>query len=75
MEELGLSTPELDEIIATLEVDVGVRGAKISGSGRGDCVVGLGRVIQADVGYEAYALTGDVMGCVRVEEASGQVVG
>lgn len=75
MEELGLSTPELDEIVAILEADTGVVGAKISGSGRGDCVVGLGRVTQADVGYEAYALTGDVMGCVRVEEASGQVVG
>lgn len=75
MEELGLSTPELDEIIATLEVDVGVRGAKISGSGRGDCVVGLGRVTQGDMRYETYALTGDVIGCVRLEEASGQVVG
>lgn len=75
MEELGLSTPELDEIVATLEADVGVVGAKISGSGRGDCVVALGCIEQVEMGYETYALMGDVMGCVRLEEASDPVVG
>jgi mevalonate kinase len=42
MEELGVNTPMLKEIIDNLKEDPAILGAKISGSGLGDCVVGLG---------------------------------
>ncbi|RME05924.1 MAG: mevalonate kinase [Deltaproteobacteria bacterium] len=41
---LGVSTERLDTIVHTLRRDPGIFGAKISGAGLGDCVVGLGRV-------------------------------
>lgn len=41
MAELGVNTPELDAIIARLRADSGILGAKISGSGLGDCAIGL----------------------------------
>lgn len=40
--QLGVSTPLLDELAADLCSQANVYGAKISGSGLGDCVVGLG---------------------------------
>lgn len=42
MEELGVNTPELAEIITALRADPGIHGAKISGSGMGDCAIGVG---------------------------------
>ncbi len=42
--ELGVSTPLLNELVQTLRQQKGVFGAKISGSGMGDCVVALGAV-------------------------------
>lgn len=42
MEELGVNTPELAAIIAALRADAGICGAKISGSGLGDCAIGIG---------------------------------
>lgn len=42
MRELGVSTPELEAIVSALRADPGILGAKISGSGMGDCVFGLG---------------------------------
>jgi mevalonate kinase len=39
---LGVSTPLLDELTSDLRRQTGIYGAKISGSGLGDCVVGLG---------------------------------
>lgn len=44
MDALGVSTPRLAQIIAALRATPGVRGAKISGAGLGDCVVALGAV-------------------------------
>lgn len=44
MEELGVSDPTLDQIIADAVAHPGVMAAKISGSGLGDCVVALGDV-------------------------------
>ncbi|RME50250.1 MAG: mevalonate kinase [Deltaproteobacteria bacterium] len=41
---LGVSTERLDTIVHTLRRDPGIFGAKISGAGLGDCVVGLGRL-------------------------------
>jgi mevalonate kinase len=42
MEELGVNTPALTSIIATLRAQPSILGAKISGAGFGDCVIGLG---------------------------------
>lgn len=42
MAALGLSDPTLDAIVAALRADPGIHGAKISGSGLGDCVLGIG---------------------------------
>ena len=42
MESLGVNTPELAEAITILRTHPEIFGAKISGSGLGDCVIGLG---------------------------------
>jgi mevalonate kinase len=42
MESLGVNTPQLREMVDTLRAQTSVLGAKISGSGLGDCVIGLG---------------------------------
>lgn len=44
MESLGVSTPQLHQMIETLRQQKNMMGAKISGSGLGDCVIGLGEV-------------------------------
>lgn len=43
MEALGVSNEILGRIVSGLRADPGILGAKISGSGLGDCAVGLGR--------------------------------
>ena len=43
MRELGVSTPELDICVDLLRNQADIYGAKISGSGMGDCVVGWGK--------------------------------
>ena len=40
--ELGVSTPLIEELIAHLCRDTEIYGAKISGSGMGDCVIAVG---------------------------------
>ena len=42
MTALGVNTPDLQAIIEKLMAEPTILGAKISGSGLGDCVVGLG---------------------------------
>jgi mevalonate kinase len=44
MEALGVNTPPLGEIVTFLRAQPTILGAKISGSGLGDCIVGLGSV-------------------------------
>ena len=44
MEALGVSTPLLNNMAADMRKQNGIIGAKISGAGMGDCVVGLGEV-------------------------------
>ncbi len=44
MSALGVNTPTLNGIIEVLHQQPSILGAKISGSGLGDCVVGLGAV-------------------------------
>lgn len=51
LEELGVNTPELAAIIAALHADPGILGAKISGSGLGDCAFGLGRTAHPPAGF------------------------
>lgn len=41
-EALGVNTPVLQQLIEQLRGDAQILGAKISGSGLGDCVIGLG---------------------------------
>ena len=41
---LGVNTPELEQICQWLRKSAGIHGAKISGSGLGDCAVGMGRL-------------------------------
>lgn len=42
MNALGVGSARLDELAYALRADPGIVGAKISGSGLGDCVIGLG---------------------------------
>lgn len=51
MESLGVSMPILQEMIQDLRKMHGIFGAKISGSGLGDCVIGLGD-LQQDYAYQ-----------------------
>jgi len=43
MEAIGVSNARLSEMVCALRSDPDILGAKISGSGLGDCVIGLGR--------------------------------
>ena len=52
MSQMGVSTPELDDIISQLRRSPGVLGAKISGSGLGDCALALGAAAPADMPYQ-----------------------
>lgn len=47
MESLGVSTPLLYDMVISLREQKNMRGAKISGSGLGDCVIGLGEMTEA----------------------------
>jgi mevalonate kinase len=44
MESLGVNVPVLQHMTSVLRAQKGVTGAKISGSGLGDCVVALGEI-------------------------------
>lgn len=46
--ELGVNTPRLQALIDRLLAMPGMYGAKISGAGLGDCVLGLGRALVSD---------------------------
>ncbi len=69
MEKMGLSSPELDEIVRAMEADPKVQGVKLSGSGQGDCVIGLGRLSESIGSYEIHELEVDPIGCVQLEIA------
>ncbi len=51
MVAMGLSTAVLSGIVQALEAEPDILGAKISGSGLGDCVVALGRVDNPNFPY------------------------
>lgn len=63
MRELGVETPELREIVEALRAGEGIWGAKISGSGLGDCAVGAGAHVAPPAEYEGHALRVDARGC------------
>ncbi|MBP7828421.1 MAG: mevalonate kinase [Kiritimatiellae bacterium] len=48
LEALGVSNARMAELVYALRAERGILGSKISGSGLGDCVVGLGRSDRAD---------------------------
>ncbi len=47
MESLGVSLPVIQHMTGVMRKQDGIKGAKISGSGLGDCVIGLGTSDQA----------------------------
>lgn len=66
MAELGVSTPELEQCCGLLRSQSSITGAKISGSGLGDCVVGWGKSDTLDSKFEQYDMT-VAPGGIRVE--------
>ncbi len=64
---LGVSNEDLDRIAAGLSTSPGISGAKISGSGLGDCVIGFGSDAAVVPGYDKISVHISNRG-VRVEE-------
>ena len=56
MNRMGVSTPELEEIVTALRAESDLFGAKISGSGLGDCAVGIGYADLTDSAYPVHHL-------------------
>lgn len=52
MEAIGVGNLALADIVFALRAEPGIFGAKISGSGRGDCVLGLGSAPSLPTNYE-----------------------
>ncbi len=63
MEAMGVNTPELAEIVNALENDPEIFGAKISGSGLGDCAIGLGSAELKALNYPVHHLSITPAGC------------
>lgn len=63
MDEMGVNTPELQQIVEALQMCPGVFGAKISGSGLGDCAVGIGYANLEYLGYPVHHLEITPKGC------------
>lgn len=63
MDEMGVNTPELQEIVAALQADPEIFGAKISGSGMGDCAVGIGYADLKGLDYTVHHLEITPAGC------------
>jgi len=51
MDAMGVSNHALSSIVYALRAEPGMLGSKISGSGLGDCAIGLGSVTRADFPY------------------------
>ena len=63
MDEMGVNTPELQEIVEALQAAPDVFGAKISGSGLGDCAVGIGVADLKALDYPVHHLEVSPTGC------------
>jgi mevalonate kinase len=68
MVSIEVHTPRLDEIVAALRAAPGIHGAKISGSGLGDCVVGLGRAAEGALPFPTLPVHSSAEG-VRLDAA------
>ncbi|MCK4564077.1 MAG: GHMP kinase [Verrucomicrobia bacterium] len=68
MDEMGVNTPELEEIVTALQNHPEICGAKISGSGLGDCAIGIGHAELKELGYPVYHLETTPDGCKYHEE-------
>lgn len=69
MDALGVNNGRLSELVYALREDPNIYGSKISGSGLGDCVIGLGKAMRTDWGVPALAVNGASSG-VEVENLS-----
>ena len=56
MDAIGVSNLLLSEINYKLREDTGIYGTKISGSGLGDCIIGVGTLKQRDFSYPVIPL-------------------
>jgi mevalonate kinase len=56
MDDMGVNTPELQEIVSGLQRAPEIFGAKISGSGFGDCAIGIGVAVPGELNYPVYHL-------------------
>jgi mevalonate kinase len=63
MDEMDVNTPELQEIVEALQAAPDVFGAKISGSGLGDCAVGIGVADLTALDYPVHHLEISPTGC------------
>ena len=62
MDALGVNNAKLAELVFALREDPQIFGSKISGSGLGDCVVGLGKAMRREWGVPALAIEVDPAG-------------
>ena len=71
MESLGVSNPKLRDIVESIRGIPGMLGAKISGAGLGDCVVGLGEggssdMTVSEMRYIPLAMTSQGVSCEKI---------
>ena len=64
MGALGVNNARLAELVYALRADPNIHGSKISGSGLGDCVVGLGKAMRREWGVPSLAVEVDPAGAV-----------
>ncbi len=69
MDALGVSDARLANLVFELRDDPEIYGSKISGSGLGDCVVGLGKAMRQEWGVPALAVAVDPAGVTVEPEA------
>lgn len=62
MDAMGVNNAVLSELVYDLREDPNILGSKISGSGLGDCVVGLGKAMRHEWGVPALAVQVDSTG-------------
>lgn len=62
MDALGVNNETMAELVYALRDDPNIYGSKISGSGLGDCAVGLGKAMRRDWGVPSLAVQIDPQG-------------
>lgn len=66
MNALGVNQPQLQSLIDTLENEPHILGAKISGAGLGDCVLGLGHTNKSALQQIPVAMTLEGVRCEKI---------